>query len=233
MFLVGLTGGIASGKSTVSKYLVELGCSVVDADLVAREVMLPGETAFRRTVETFGREVVDGNGEINREALGEIIFRDAEARKKLNKITHPQIIKKMLLKILMSFLKGDRFVVLDVPLLVESKIWVRFVRHLVVVNCSPGAQLERLMKRNDYTEEEARIRITSQTPLSEKCKLATRIINNDGSIENTRCQVREFVEDLKKSWSFNFYEVCGLSYIVGFTSCLTRVFIATNKAFAY
>ncbi|XP_078485600.1 dephospho-CoA kinase domain-containing protein-like isoform X3 [Ciona intestinalis] len=146
-------------------------------------------------------------------ALGAIIFNDAEARKKLNRITHPQIMKKMLLKILMSFLRGEHFVVLDIPLLVESKIWVRFVRHLVVVNCSHEAQLERLMKRNDYNEEEARIRIKSQTPLSEKCKLATRVIENDGSIQDTRCQVGAFVEDLKKSQSFNFYEVCGLVFI--------------------
>uniref|UniRef100_H2YV93 Dephospho-CoA kinase n=1 Tax=Ciona savignyi TaxID=51511 RepID=H2YV93_CIOSA len=122
----------------------------------------------------------------------------------------------MLWEIFVAFLRGNRFVILDIPLLVESKIWAKFLRHLVVVNCSPSVQLSRLMERNNYSMEEAKIRVDSQFPLSEKCKLATKIIHNDGSIENTKKQAQDFYEELEKSWSLNLYEIGFLTVSISF-----------------
>ena len=131
MKVIGLTGSIATGKSTVSKQLSEKNIPIVDADLIAREVVKPGQPALKQIAKTFGSEVLLPDGSLNREKLGSIVFKEPESRKKLNKITHPYIRLEMLRQLLWVFLMGNRIVIMDTPLLLESGInrWV----HLVVV----------------------------------------------------------------------------------------------------
>ncbi|KAG9350148.1 hypothetical protein JZ751_026501 [Albula glossodonta] len=133
MFLVGLTGGIASGKSTVSSALRDLGCPIIDADVVARQVVEPKSPAYCRIVQHFGPEILLENGEIDRQKLGQIVFSSAEKRRLLNSITHPEIHKAMLKQIFFYFLRGYRYVVLDVPLLFETRRLTRFLNYTVVV----------------------------------------------------------------------------------------------------
>ncbi|CAF93146.1 unnamed protein product [Tetraodon nigroviridis] len=133
MFLVGLTGGIASGKSSVSSMLRELGCPIIDADVVARKVVEPDTPAYSRIVHHFGPEILLENGEIDRQKLGHLIFASVEKRKLLNSITHSEIQKEMLKEILFYFIRGYRYVVLDVPLLFETRRLTKFLNHTVVV----------------------------------------------------------------------------------------------------
>ncbi|XP_027624687.1 dephospho-CoA kinase domain-containing protein isoform X2 [Tupaia chinensis] len=136
MFLVGLTGGIASGKSSVLQVLQQLGCAVVDVDVIARHVVQPGYPAHRRIVEAFGTEVLLENGDINRKVLGDLIFNNPDRRHLLNTITHPEIRKEMMKETFKYFLQGYRYVVLDIPLLFETKKLLKYMKHTVVVYCT-------------------------------------------------------------------------------------------------
>nr|XP_022309556.1 dephospho-CoA kinase domain-containing protein-like [Crassostrea virginica] len=201
MFLVGLTGGIASGKSTVAKILKDdFGCVVIDADEVAREVVLPGTLGWRKIRQHFGSDVFQGNGELNREKLGQVIFNDANKRKILNSITHPEIYKAIAWKVIKNFFLGQHFIILDLPLLFESKKMVPFMSYTIVVNCSEEQQLQRLMARNNYSKEAAEIRIQAQMPLSEKCRLCTHVIDNSRDIQNTYLQTSRIHGELSRSW---------------------------------
>ncbi|KAH7985709.1 dephospho-CoA kinase domain-containing protein [Rhipicephalus sanguineus] len=201
MFLIGLTGGIASGKSTVASILVSLGIDVIDADKIAREVVEPGKPAWVQIRREFGSEVLLSDGQLNRPALGRIVFNDHDKRRRLNRITHPEIHKEMFFQSLKLFLKGRQFVVVDVPLLYETKTMLRFVRKVIVVKCSPAQQVERLMLRNGFTEEEASKRIESQLPLEQKCGLADYVIDNTGDPDALRAQVEDVVRQLRGSWA--------------------------------
>jgi dephospho-CoA kinase len=185
---IGLTGGIASGKSTVSSLLIELGFPVIDADQIAREAVKPGEEPYKKIVETFGREILLENGEINRPKLGSIIFHDQEKRDLLNKIVHPFVRRRMIEQKEALFEKGEKAVILDIPLLFESKL-THLVDKTILVYVDADVQLERLMRRNDLTENEAKARIASQMPLVQKVPLADTVINNNGTIEETRKQL--------------------------------------------
>ncbi|KAK3108496.1 hypothetical protein FSP39_009256 [Pinctada imbricata] len=203
MFLVGLTGGIASGKSTVVRCLVEdLNCPIIDADVIAREVVLPGTRGWRKIKDNFGSEILYSNGELNREKLGQIIFSDEKKRKVLNSITHPEIYKAILWKVVKYFLQGHRFVVLDLPLLFETKKILPYTTFTVVVSCNEEQQLQRLMARNSYTKEAAEIRIKAQMSLAEKCKLCTHIIDNSGTIESTEKQVKLLYQEFSMCKAF-------------------------------
>ncbi|XP_060064620.1 dephospho-CoA kinase domain-containing protein-like [Ylistrum balloti] len=199
MFLVGLTGGIASGKSTVSKLLSELGCNVIDADKLAREVVAPGAPAWKKIRQHFGDKVLLENGELNREKLGEIIFADPQERRILNSLTHPEIHKIMLWRIFKLFIRGHCFAILDIPLLYETGKILPYMTYTIVVNCSKDQQLERLMERNKLTEEEARGRMEAQMPLAQKVKAATYVIDNSGSLISTEKQVRDLHGKLQRS----------------------------------
>ncbi|KAM3658435.1 dephospho-CoA kinase domain-containing protein isoform 3-T3 [Ammospiza maritima maritima] len=168
MFLVGLSGGIASGKSTVVAVLRELGCAVIDADVIARQVVQPHSKAHQQILQHFGTEILLENGEINREALGSIIFSQPEKRRLLNSITHPEILKEMLKQILKYFVLGYRYVILDIPLLFETRGLTRLMKYTVLVYCDPPTQLARLMRRSGLGVAEAEARISSQLPLEEK-----------------------------------------------------------------
>ncbi|XP_038847452.1 dephospho-CoA kinase domain-containing protein [Salvelinus fontinalis] len=202
MFLVGLTGGIASGKSTVSSLLRELGCPIIDADVVARKVVEPHSPAYCRIVKHFGPEILLENGEIDRQKLGELIFASEDKRRLLNSITHPEIHKAMLKQIVVFFLRGYRYVVLDVPLLFETRRLTRFLNHTVVVYCDPATQLSRLMNRDGLTQEQAEQRVAAQMPLNEKRGLASHVVENSGSREDTQRQVLRLHTKLEDSMEF-------------------------------
>ncbi|XP_048754471.1 dephospho-CoA kinase domain-containing protein-like [Ostrea edulis] len=227
MFLVGLTGGIASGKTSVAKILKdELGCTVIDADEVAREVVLPGTQGWKKIQKNFGNDVFQPNGELNREKLGQIIFNDAEKRKILNSITHPEIYKAIAWKVMKNFLLGQHFIVLDLPLLFESKKMVPFMSYTVVVNCSEEQQLQRLMKRNNYSREAAEIRIRAQMPLSEKCRLCTHIIDNTNDIESTYHQTVKFHKQLSQSllyWKVRVLLAVCAGSVIGLTIYVVKL----------
>ncbi|NXI08949.1 DCAKD protein, partial [Irena cyanogastra] len=202
MFLVGLSGGIASGKSTVVAVLRELGCAVIDADVIARQVVQPHSKAHQQILQHFGTEILLENGEINREALGNIIFSQPEKRRLLNSITHPEILKEMLKQVLKYFVLGYRYVILDIPLLFETRGLTRFMKYTVLVYCDPPTQLLRLMKRSGLGVAEAEARISSQLPLEEKRRWATHVIDNSGDWESSRRQVLQLHARLEDSLDF-------------------------------
>uniref|UniRef100_A0A8C3UJK1 Dephospho-CoA kinase domain-containing protein n=1 Tax=Catharus ustulatus TaxID=91951 RepID=A0A8C3UJK1_CATUS len=202
MFLVGLSGGIASGKSTVVAVLRELGCAVIDADVIARQVVQPHSKAHQQILQHFGTEILLENGEINREALGNIVFSQPEKRRLLNSITHPEILKEMLKQVLKYFVLGYHYVILDIPLLFETRGLTRFMKYTVLVYCDPPTQLARLMKRNGLGVAEAEARISAQLPLEEKRKWATHVIDNCGDRESTRRQVLRLHAHLEDSLHF-------------------------------
>ena len=186
--IIGLTGSIASGKSTVAKMLQELGLQIVDADIVARDVVEPGTETLGKIVDVFGEDILLENGGLNRAKLGEIIFHNPAKRKELNDIIHPAIRKEMLRQRDAWLEKGEKDIVMDIPLLFESGLQ-HFVEKILVVSVTEENQLARLMERNHLSEEEAKTRITSQLPISVKEKGADAVIYNNGNLENTRDQL--------------------------------------------
>lgn len=193
--IIGLTGGISSGKSTVAKMFAELGIPVVDADRIAREVVEPGEEAYEKIVVHFGADILNEDRTINRKKLGAIIFNNEEERKVLNSIVHPAVRKKMLEQKERYLQEGYEHVVLDIPLLFESKL-THFVDKTLLVYVDEDVQLARLMARDKLTKEEAQSRIKAQMPLIEKKKLADEVIDNNESLEKTEQQLR----DILKKW---------------------------------
>jgi dephospho-CoA kinase len=192
--VVGLTGGIASGKSTVSNLIKEKGYTIIDADLEARYAVEVGEPAYNEIVSYFGREVLHGNGEINRQKLGEIIFNNEEKRMKLNSIVHPDVRRRMNEKREKAVENGEKLIILDIPLLFESKL-TGMVDKVLLVYVDKETQIKRLIERNHYTMEEALSRINSQLPLKDKVELSDAVIDNNGTIENTKIQLNEILQN--------------------------------------
>lgn len=188
--LVGLTGGIASGKSTVSRQLAELGCHVIDADLLAREVVAPGEPAWHAVVEAFGPDVLRADDTLDRARLGALVFADPGARRRLEAITHPVIADRRQGRLEALTASGfDGLVIQDTPLLIEVGA-AGSVDRVVVVYTTPERQLERLMARDRLAADEARRRIDSQMPLAEKARVAHYVIDSSDTREETAAQVR-------------------------------------------
>lgn len=198
MLRVGLTGSIATGKSFVSGVLAGLGCHVVDSDELARKVVEPGTIGLRRVVEAFGAGVIRDDGTLDRAALGSIIFGDEERRATLNSILHPLIMAEQD-GLLNSWEQEDpRGVgIVDAALLVESGGFRRFDK-LIVVHCRPEVQLERLMRRNGLSREDAQARISSQLPQSDKLKHADFAVDTSGGFDETRARVEEVYEQLRR-----------------------------------
>jgi dephospho-CoA kinase len=189
--VIGITGGIASGKSSVSQFIqTELKATVIDADLAARAVVEPGEDAYYQVIQVFGEEILQADGSINRAKLGEIIFNDKDKRLILNSIVHPAVRQEMLKQKEAAFQRGETAVFMDIPLLFESKL-TSMVDHTLLVYVDEIVQKERLMKRNGYTDAEAIARIQSQMPLAEKKILADAVIDNNGDFTETERQVKE------------------------------------------
>jgi len=197
MLVVGLTGGIATGKSTVSTLLKAHGLPVVDADVLARQVVQPGTPALAQIRQHFGTGVLLEDGSLNRAALGAIVFADDAQRKVLNGIVHPAVRRAMFWAVLRHWWHGERVCVLDVPLLIEGGLW-RFVAKVVVVYCSPEIQLQRLMKRDGSTRDEASARLNAQLPIAEKVQFADVIIDNSGTLQDLEVQVNGLVAKLHK-----------------------------------
>ena len=188
--LVGLTGSIATGKSTVSRMFAHLGARVIDADLLAREVVMPGQPAYARIVEEFGRQVVQEDGSLDRKALGAVVFADAAKRRRLEEITHPAIGLRQ--QRILSVLDEEAFegvVIWDAALLFEGGGVAKMDR-VVVVYADPETERRRLMERDGLSDADARARIASQMPIAEKAKLADHVIDSWGTREETERQVR-------------------------------------------
>lgn len=198
MFKLGLTGGIATGKTTISNYLKTKEIPVLDADEYARKVVEPGTSGLTDIVNTFGKQVLQSDGSLNRKLLGQIIFNDMTARQKLNDITHPRI-RQMMTDELQKFAKDKTpLVILDIPLLLENHN-IAGADAIMVVTVPESIQLNRLMQRNNLTKEEAQRRIDAQMPLSEKEKLADFIVDNSGTIANTLTQVDKVIQKITES----------------------------------
>ncbi|MBT2692851.1 dephospho-CoA kinase [Bacillus sp. ISL-55] len=190
--VIGLTGGIASGKSTISAMFTDIGITVIDADIEARLAVEPGEKAYNDIVSHFGQGILGDDGLINRPKLGEIIFNNEEKRLLLNSIVHPAVRERMAEKRAKAEEANEKAVVLDIPLLFESKL-TGLVEKIIVVYVDEQTQLERLMKRNGFSEEEASSRINSQMPLKDKVRLADAVIDNSGSVVQSKQQLMEIL----------------------------------------
>lgn len=195
MISVGLTGGIGSGKSEVSRLLAERGAVVVDADQVAREVVEPGTTGLARLVEEFGPEVLRGDGTLDRAALGARVFADPVALAHLNTIVHPLVGERTAELLEQARASGAEVVVHDVPLLVENGLAPMY-DVVVVVAATPQTQLDRLIRLRGMTEQEARQRIDAQAPLTDKLALATHVITNGGALDDLAPQVEQLWAEL-------------------------------------
>ncbi len=191
MKIIGLTGNIASGKSTVASILKNLGASIIDADQIARDVVDRGKPALQKIADHFGSEVIKSDGTLNREVLGSIIFNDEDKREVLNSIIHPEIFGEISTLIDKYRSEGKEIVIIEAALIVEREKLKQMIDKLIVVNTSEKTQMERLASRNDYTSEQARARINSQMPAEQKIKYADYIINNDSDLEHLSHQTKE------------------------------------------
>lgn len=191
---IGLTGSIATGKSTISKMFSDLNIPVVDADKIAREVVEVDKPTYNKIVESFGDHILQENKELDRKKLGAVIFNNVDAREKLNSIIHPAIRKEMLKQKEKHIANREKCVVLDIPLLFESNLF-HFVDKVLLVYTDEKTQLRRLMQRDQSTEEEALQRINSQISIEEKAKRADAIINNTGTIDSSYNQLIALLRD--------------------------------------
>jgi dephospho-CoA kinase len=197
--LLGVTGGIASGKTTVANMLQEMGAPIVDFDLIARQVVEPGKPAWKAIVEFFGKQVLQEDDTLDRKKLSNIVFRDMEKRKKLESFTHPRIGEEFLRQIDELTKKDpDAIIQVVIPLLVELNMMYQFHK-ILLVYISKEEQVERLAKRDGITTEEAANILRAQLPIDEKVGFADYIIHNEGSMEETRKQVEELWKTLKKA----------------------------------
>lgn len=188
MILIGLTGGVATGKSTVAKMFKKCGAIVIDADELAREVVRPGQPAWRDIMRRFGKSVLNSDRTINRQALGQIVFRDRTKLRQLERIIHPRVAAEQKRLTRQASRKDPNAVVIyDVPLLFEAGIDKR-VDKIIVVTADRESQIARLKKRNGLTKAEAFRRIKSQIPLSKKVRLADIVI--DGTLSRALCRKR-------------------------------------------
>ncbi|MCP3025469.1 dephospho-CoA kinase [Halobacillus sp. A5] len=192
--IIGLTGSIATGKSTVSKMFNEFHIPVVDADVISREVVEIGEPAYEKIVQHFGVKVLNTDRTLDRKRLGSIVFKDKELRNQLNEIIHPEVRKQMLKQRDYYLDQGEKAVVLDIPLLFESRL-THFADRTLVVYVDEDTQLERLMKRDGSTREEAQERIRSQISIEEKAGRADKVIDNSQTIEDTFTQLKQILTE--------------------------------------
>ena len=201
MLRVGLTGSIGVGKSFVASVFIELGCHVLDADLTAREVVMPGTPGLKAITQEFGEEILNTDGTLDRKRLGALVFADENRRQRLNHILHPFIIARQD-EILREWEREDPegIGIVDAALMIESGGYKRFDK-LIVVHCRPEVQLERLMLRDKLSREEAERRINSQMPQEEKQKFADYLIDTSDGFELTREQVLKVHQQLSTDYT--------------------------------
>jgi dephospho-CoA kinase len=199
MKLVGLTGGVGSGKSTVAEMLRSLGATLIDADEAAHAVYEPGSPGFEAVVREFGKGVVS-DGRIDRQRLGALVFSDDDARRRLNDIVHPLVREWMAERTAEAAQRGAAVVVQDVPLLFENSL-ERLFSSVILVYVPEETQVERLVSGRGFTPERARAIIAAQMPIEDKRGRAHHVINNNGTLENTRAQVEAVWEQLARTES--------------------------------
>jgi dephospho-CoA kinase len=193
--LIGLTGGIASGKSTVATILKQLGAAVINADELSREVVQPGKGAWKEIVETFGANVLQSDKTLDRKKLRTVVFDNPEARKKLEAIIHPKVRALAEEKIRELAAAGRSIIVYEVPLLFEGQLH-HWLRPVILVACDINTQRQRLRDRDQLTNTEAQQHIDAQMSLEEKRKLADYVIENNGNIEELEQQVKSVLESI-------------------------------------
>ncbi len=194
--IVGLTGGIATGKSTVAKMFVTYGIPVIDTDKISFDLLRKGCNAYNEVLALFGKEILLTNNDINRKKLGRAIFNDNVKRKKLNNIIHPKVRAITLSEVKKQEELGAEIIVIDVPLLFETN-FVRLVDKTIVVYTNAKLQVERLIGRDSIKKEYALLKIESQMPIEEKVKLADYVINNSASILTTRKEFNKIIKELE------------------------------------
>ncbi|QDI91130.1 dephospho-CoA kinase [Salicibibacter halophilus] len=186
--IIGLTGGIASGKSLLADYMGGWDLPIIDADAIAREVVEPGKPAYEEIKDFFGNDVFHEDGTLDRKALGSVIFGDKEKRNRLNNITHPAIHDEMMKKKEALMKEGNQTLIFDIPLLVENGR-MNTVDRVLLAYVSEDVQLKRLMERDGSSKEEATERIRSQMPLKEKKDYADAVVDNNGSRGDSKTQL--------------------------------------------
>jgi dephospho-CoA kinase len=194
--LVGLTGGIASGKSTVAAILRRLGASIVNADELSREVVQPGQDAWNEITKSFGSDILQEDMTLDRKKLRKIVFDNPEARKKLEAIIHPRVRALAEKRISELAASGSSVIVYEVPLLFEAQIHL-WLRPVILVACNIDTQKKRLLERDHLTKPEAQQHLDAQMSLEEKRKLADYIIENDGAMEDLEQQVRTVLQKIQ------------------------------------
>jgi dephospho-CoA kinase len=200
--VVGLTGGIGTGKSTVARMLAALGAVVIDSDQIVHELQAPGAPLVAEIAEAFGSAVLLPDGALDRAALGALVFRDEAARKRLNAIVHPAVGRESARRLQAARAAATALVVLDIPLLLETRLHGTAsranlgVEAVVVVYAPRALQIRRQLERNGYAREEAERRVDAQLSIEEKRALADHVIDNSGSLEETERQVRELYRRL-------------------------------------
>jgi len=182
---VGLTGGIASGKSTVADLFAELGVTIIDTDIIAREVVMPGQPALAEVRAEFGDSIMSADGTLDRAALRALVFADGRARRRLEAILHPRIQQATLRQTQRA---GGDYQLIVVPLLAESPL-KSYLDRILVVDCDEDTQIRRLLERDTETEEQARRMLAAQSSREERLVIADDIINNDGDLADTSKQV--------------------------------------------
>ena len=195
MRVIGLTGGIASGKSTAARVLAELGARVIDADAIAREIVAPGQPALAEIVQTFGREMLLPDGTLDRKHMGAVVFADADKRRALNAITHPRIAMETQARLARLRDEGTPVAVYEAALLVENGVH-RGLEGLIVTTCDEATQLRRLIERDGFGEAEARARIAAQASPAEKLAAATWVVDTSGPLTDTKRQLARVWEEI-------------------------------------
>ena len=199
MIIAGLTGTIGTGKSTVAKMFADMGAFIIDSDLIAHQVVEPGKPAWQAIKDYFGAGILNDDQTLNRQKLADMVFSDPEKLRQLNSIVHPEVIREDLRQVEEKrLINPDGIVIKDIPLLLEvgPEVARKLVDKIIVVYCSPEIQLRRLIARG-MSEEDAGNRIKNQIPVKEKMQFADYVINNDGSLDETKQQVQNIYSQLK------------------------------------
>jgi len=198
--IIGLTGGIVSGKSTVANIFQKLGAKIIDADMIGHEVILPYKPAWEKLIEIFGKDILKEDSTIDRKKLGNLVFNDKKLLKKLNDITHPEIEKIMIQEIIKfkdSNHLNNKIMIIDAPLIYEARI-DHLMDKIILVQLNEKEQIKRLAVRNSFSRKESLKRINSQIPNKEKAEKADYIINNNNSVEKTREQAIRIWQEIVK-----------------------------------
>jgi dephospho-CoA kinase len=200
LLILGVTGGIATGKTTVARMLAELGAPAIDFDLLAREVVAPGQPAFQEIVDYFGNQVIGEDGNLDRKRLSGIVFQDTAKRRILERMTHPRILEAFLCRVRQLAQEDPRAIVQAViPLLFEVHL-EGLVHKILVVYVSPDTQIERLMRRDQISRDEAKRILEAQLPIDQKAARADFVIPNEGGLDETKKEVDALWYKLNMAW---------------------------------